>query len=197
MIIREYEDKDELEWVRCRVLSFLDSAYFDNVLREKERYNNPSIELVAEVDGKIVGLIDVEYEIEKGTVCYITSELGGVIWHLAVLPEYRNRGISTSLLNEVIAILKNKEVRRLEAWTRDDKWVNDWYINRGFNWREGYLHVYAEGDECDEITQSKIEKLYICNCYGHYVGKNKEDILGKFKRVHECNLYELNLYKFQ
>ena len=123
MIIREYKDSDNLDWVRCRVLSFLDSAYFDNVLREKEHYNNPSIELIVEADDKIVGIIDVEYEIKKGTVCYYTNELGGVIWHLAVLPEYRNRGISTLLLNKAIDILKNNGVKKLEAWTRDDKWV--------------------------------------------------------------------------
>lgn len=193
MIIRKYEDRDNLGWVRCRVLSFLDSAYFDNVLREKEHYNNLSVELVAEIDDKIVGLLDIEYEVEKGRVCYYTNELGGVIWHLAVLPEYRNRGISTLLLNKAMDILKDKGIKRLEAWTRDDKWVNDWYKNRGFNWREQYLHVYAEGNECDEVTDSKIEKLFIQNSFAHYVGVNKEQIWEKFKRVHECNLYELIL----
>ncbi|WP_425449307.1 GNAT family N-acetyltransferase [Dethiothermospora halolimnae] len=193
MIIREYKDKDNLDWVRCRVLSFLDSAYFDNVLREKEKYNNPSIELVAEIDNKIVGLIDIEYETEKGTVCYHIDELGGVIWHLAVLPEYRNRGISTLLLNKSIDILKNKKIKKLQAWTRDDKWVNDWYKNRGFNWRESYLHVYIEGNESNETIESKTEKLFICNSFAHYLGKEKEKIKDKFKRVHECNLYELTL----
>lgn len=193
MIIRRYEDKDNLGWVRCRVLSFLDSAYFDNVLREKEHYDNPSLELVAEVDGMIVGLLDIEYEIEKGTVCYYTNELGGVIWHLAVLPEYRNRGLATLLLNKAIDILRTKGIKRLEAWTRDDKRVNDWYKKRGFSCKEQYLHVYTEGNECDEITKSKIEKLYICNCFAHYVGENKEEIKKTFKRVHECNLYELIL----
>lgn len=47
MIIREYGPEDELGWVRCRVLSFLNTAYFDNVLKEKEKYINPAIELVA------------------------------------------------------------------------------------------------------------------------------------------------------
>ena len=191
MIIRKYEDKDNLGWVRCRVLSFLDSAYFDNVLREKEHYNNPSIELVAELEGKIVGLIDVEYEIERGKVCYYDNELGGVIWHLAVLPEYRNLGISTSLLNKAIEVLKNKEVERLEAWTRDDKWVNDWYENRGFKLKEQYLHIYTEGKECGEITDSKINKLFICSCFAHYVGEDKEETKERFTRTHECNLYEL------
>lgn len=191
MKIREYEDKDNLGWVRCRILSFLDSAYFDNVLREKEHYSNPSIELVAEVDDKIVGIIDIEYEIEEGTVCYNTDGLGATMWHLAVLPEYRNRGISTSLLNKALDILKSKEINRLEAWTRDDEWVNDWYKNRGFNFKEQYLHVYTEDNECDDITESKIEKLYICSCFAHYVGENKDEIKKQFKRVHECNLYEL------
>lgn len=193
MIIREYEDKDNLEWVRCRVLSFLDTAYFDNVLKEKEKYNNPSIELIAETDNKIVGLIDIEYETEKGTVCYCTDELGAVIWHLAVLPEYRNHGIATSMLNKAIDILKAKGIKRLEAWTRDDKWVNDWYMKRGFKLKEQYLHVYGEYKECNEIGNPKIEGLLLCNFFAHYIGKNEDEIRSKFKRVHECNLYELML----
>lgn len=191
MIIREYIDSDNLQWTRCRVLAFLDSAYFDNVLREKEHYQNPAIELVAEIDGRIVGLIDVEYELEKGKVCYYGNQLGGVIWHLAVLPEFRNRGISTVLLNKAIEMLKDKGIKKLEAWTRDDEWVNNWYKNRGFNLKESYLHVYAENDECDEISKSKINKLYICNCFSHYIGEDREGIKKKFKRVHDCNFYEL------
>mgnify|MGYP001048782551 CR=1 FL=1 len=191
MIIRKYEDKDELGWVRCRVLSFLDSAYFDNVLQKKEHYNNPSLELVAEINDKIVGLLDIEYEKDKGTVCYNTDQLGGVIWHLAVLPEYRNSGISTKLLKKAIDILKGENIERLEAWTRDDKWVNNWYENRGFELKEQYLHVYAEGDECDEVADSKISRLFLVNSFAHYVGENTVEIKEQFKRVHECNLYEL------
>jgi len=191
--VREYKDTDGFQWVRCRVLSFLDSAYFDNVLREKENYENPSIELVAEIDNKIIGLIDIEYETEKGKVCYNTNELGGVIWHLAVLPEYRKLGVATLLLSEAIDRLKGKGIKKLEAWTRDDKWVNDWYKHRGFNWKESYLHVYAEDNECDKITQSKINELFICSSFAHYIGEDKENIKKSFKRVHECNLYELVL----
>ncbi|WP_144265415.1 GNAT family N-acetyltransferase, partial [Nosocomiicoccus sp. HMSC059G07] len=93
MIIRDYEVSDEAGWVRCRVLSFLQTAYFDNVLTEKERYDNPAIELVAEIDGQIVGLIDVEYETEELTVCSRGAGLGGMIWHIAVQPDYYRQGI--------------------------------------------------------------------------------------------------------
>ncbi|HHY09908.1 MAG TPA: GNAT family N-acetyltransferase [Firmicutes bacterium] len=191
MIIREYRAEDEEGWVCCRVLSFLDTAYFDNVYRKKERYENPSVELVAESGGKIVGLLDVEYESQPGQVCYLNSGVGAVIWHLAVLPEFRRRGIATSLLNEAVLRLKEQGVMRLEAWTRDDKWVIDWYKKRGFYKKASYLHVYAEGMECDDLAAAKLPKLFLCNCYGHYVGENKEDILKRFKRVHECRLYEL------
>ncbi len=47
--------------------------------------------MIVEIDNKIVGLLDLEYELEKGTVGYKTNELTVVIWHLEVLPEYRNR----------------------------------------------------------------------------------------------------------
>ena len=48
LTVRSYEPADEVGWVRCRVLSFLDSAFYDAVEREKERYEHAAIELVAE-----------------------------------------------------------------------------------------------------------------------------------------------------
>ena len=60
--VRPYEPGDEVGWVRCRVLAFLGSAFWDAVEREKERYEHAAIELVADDDGAIVGLLDVECE---------------------------------------------------------------------------------------------------------------------------------------
>ena len=55
MVIREYTKNDELEWLRCRVLSFLDCSYYNDVLTHREIYENDSICLVAEEDGNIIG----------------------------------------------------------------------------------------------------------------------------------------------
>ncbi len=93
MVIREYTKSDELEWLRCRVLSFLDCSYYNDVLTHREIYENDSICLVAEEDGKIIGLIDVEIEKEAGSLCVAGKQSGAVIWHLAVLPEYRRSHI--------------------------------------------------------------------------------------------------------
>jgi hypothetical protein len=55
LAIRPYRESDERSWVVCRVLSFLDSAFFDDVRQANEHYEHPAIELVAERAGKIVG----------------------------------------------------------------------------------------------------------------------------------------------
>ena len=94
-VVRQFEPADEPSWLRCRVLAFLDTAYYDDVLQEKERYTNRAVELVAEANGHIVGLLDVECEDRPGAVCSKSSvfdkpELAGMIWHLAVHPDFRH-----------------------------------------------------------------------------------------------------------
>lgn len=194
MEIREYRPTDEQGWLRCRVLSFLDTAYFDNVLKEKEHYDNPSIELVAVKENQIVGLLDIEYEVEEGTVCSRGTGLGGMIWHIAVHPDYRRNGIATKLLKKGEEMAKDNGLNRLEAWTRDDEWVNTWYKNSGFQQVDSYLHVYLEGEELKGHFETEHPKLYPIFSFAHYVGDNKEAMIKKFKRVHECVCFEKPLF---
>jgi len=196
MDIRKYESRDEIGWIRCRVLSFLDTAYYDNVLKEKETYEHPSIELIAEIDHQIVGLLDIEYETAAGTVCSDEKLRSGMIWHLAVHPDHQRKGIAYQLLNTAKEILKGKNIERIEAWTRDDKWVNEWYESQAFYKKSSYYHVYMEGDqELNEWTESTIPKLYPISTFAHYVGGDIEMIKQKFNRVHEYVMFELLLNK--
>src|SRR4051794_5572322 len=124
-IIRPYTDADEEGWLRCSVLSFLHTAYFDSVFRRKARYAHRAIELVAERDGHIVGVIDVECEETPGAVCSTddvgdAARLGGMMWHLAVHPDLQRRGIAGLLLREAQQRANQWGVRYFEAWTRDD-----------------------------------------------------------------------------
>lgn len=191
MEIREYHPNDESGWVRCRVLSFLDTAYFDNVLQTKEKYENPSIELVAVIEDQVVGLLDIEYETNEGTVCSRGTGLGGMIWHIAVHPDFRGRGIGKLLLKEAEQKAIERSLNRLEAWTRDDNWVNKWYEKNGFLKVNSYLHVYLDGgDELKGHIKSEFPDLFPVQAFAHYIGEDKEKIKRKFKRVHECVCYE-------
>lgn len=194
MIIRTYQPEDEKGWVRCRVLSFLDTAYFDNVLRKKERYENPAIELVAEVDGMIAGLLDLEYEEEERTVCSRGTGLGGMIWHIAVHPDFRRRGIGAALLEEAERLAREQGLNRMEAWTRDDNWVRAWYESNGFVQKESYLHVYMEGDsELKGAVSAGLKNLHPVQVFAHYTGEETAVIKKRFKRVHECVCFEKGL----
>lgn len=194
MEIRKYAKYDEAGWIRCRVLSFLDTAYFDNVLQSKEYYGNPSIELIAKEDDMVVGLLDIECDTDEVRVCSKRPGAGGMIWHIAVHPDYRNRGIGSALLGRGIELCKGLGIERLEAWTRDDTWVNRWYENRGFSLIDTYLHVFLDGGrEFSDAIETKIPGLMFAQGFAHYVGDEPGRIQEMFRRVHKCNLYELRI----
>lgn len=194
--IRPYQPSDEAQWLRCRVLAFLDTAYFDNVYREKEHYANPSIELVAELKGQIIGLIDIECEEEPGSVCSppAVPELAGkagMICNLAVHPDHRRHGIGKALLEAAIDLAKQAQLRRLEAWTRDDAPTLRWYEAQGFQKVDSYLHVYLQDEELEGCLDSRIHGLRPVHVFAQYRGDSALEIRRRFKRVHECNRCDL------
>lgn len=189
--IRPYRDEDERGWVVCRVLSFLDSAFFDDVRTAKEHYERPSVELVAERAGDVVGLIDVECDDAPGAVCELRPGLGGMIWHLAVHPDHQRRGVATALLHEAELRARDHEVVRLEAWTRDDPAARSWYESRGFEVVHGYLHVYIDLDEgLRDLFPVTADRIRPVKLFAHYVGDDREAMRRRFARVHEDVLYE-------
>ncbi|HET7580810.1 MAG TPA: GNAT family N-acetyltransferase [Bacillales bacterium] len=188
--IRKYRRTDETGWLRCRVLSFLGTAYFDDVVREKPQYDYPSVELVAELDGAIVGLIDVECEKEPGAVCSSDEHLSGMIWHVAVHPDFQHDGIGSALLEETERLAKRQGMQRLEAWTRDDPSTNEWYRCKGFHLRTSYLHVYMERDEIKREFQGVFGDFTPMQLFAHYQEPGKDRVKKRFKRVHECRCYE-------
>jgi ribosomal protein S18 acetylase RimI-like enzyme len=178
--------------VACRVLSFLDTAYFDDVRQSKERYEHGAIELVAERDGEIVGLIDVECESEPGTICEQRPHLGGMIWHLAVHPEHRRCGIATALVREAERLARERGLARLEAWTRDDPGTRAWYEARGFEHVQSYAHVYVDLDERVRELFPASDGIRPVRVFAHAL-VDPAQLRTRFRRAHEVVLYERRL----
>ena len=189
--IRSYEPADEVGWVRCRVLSFLGSAVYDAVEREKELYPHPAIELVADDGGEIVGLLDLEIELEPGVLADRPGR-GGMIWHLAVHPDHQRQGIAAALLEEAERRAREREFVRLEAWTRDDAHVQHWYETHGFTLIDGYLHVYLERDDLRQFD-GELGELRLIKAFAHYTGDHPDEIRQRYGRVHDDVLYEKQL----
>ncbi len=198
LIIRPYRESDEQSWLRCSVLSFLETAYFDTVYRRKPRYEHSPIELVAVLNGTIVGMIDVECEQTPGTVCTVCQDLepatlGGMIWHLAVHPDVQLLGIGGRLLQSAQQHAHERGIGCLEAWTRDDAGTRRWYESHGFEWIKSYLHVYVQGRaEVEAAVQSSIPDLKPVQILAHYAGNERESVRTRFERVHDCNCFRLS-----
>jgi len=191
LTIRSYEPADEVGWLRCRVLSLLDSAFFDAVEREKERYAQPAIELVADDGGEIVGLLDLEVELAPGVLADRPGR-GGMIWHLAVHPDHQRQGIAAALLEEAEQRARERGLERLEAWTRDDAHVQRWYETHGFTLIDGYLHVYLERDDLRALD-GQVGDLRLVKAFAHYTGDRPDEIRQRYGRVHDDVLYEKQL----
>lgn len=184
--VRSYEPADEVGWVRCRVLSFLGSAFWDDVEREKPRYAHPAIELVAAGGDTVVGLLDVECETPA---LADRPGRGGMIWHLAVHPDHQRQGIAAALLEEAERRARERGLERLEAWTRDDPPVQRWYEAHGFVQIDGYLHVYLERDDLRQFDG----ELRLVKAFAHYTGERADEIRRRYARVHDDVLYEKQL----
>jgi ribosomal protein S18 acetylase RimI-like enzyme len=189
--IRRYEDSDEQGWVRCRVLAFLDSAFFDDVRREKEYYEGPAVELVAVLDDLLVGLLDLELQPAPG-VLWDTAARGGVIWHVAVHPDFRRRGIGSALVRRALDLARAAGLEIVQAWTRDDPWVQSWYEGCGFRKRYSYLHVYLQPSEVAGEVTMRTEGLRPVLAFAHYVGGPpvEDELRARFARTHDDVLYE-------
>ncbi len=196
MIIRDYKETDEQDWLKCRLLSFYDSSYAENIIYKKPTYFNSTIDLVAVENKKIVGFIEVEIEEEVGDVCYLDTTIGGVVWNIGVLPEYRRKKIANKLLNTAILKAKDFNITRFEAWTQDDKPANEWYKQNGFKFIKSYLNVYATHSEClkNDLINDNIGEIFAIRSLNFEVPiYRKEEIIKKYNKYYEVKLYEIKL----
>ena len=195
--IRAFLPADETGWVRCRALAFLDAAYFDDVHPQKKHYDGRAIELVAEPNGQVVGLIDIECEEAPGEICSAPADpacdgWAGLIWHLAVHPDYWRRGIGGALLAEAATQARAWQIRRFEAWTRDDPFVIDWYQAQGFQRVQYYWHLYLASREELAAMQTQVPGLRPVSVFAHYLGDDGA-VIGRFARAHRYSRFDLYL----
>ena len=192
LIIRPYNSSDQESWLKCRLVSFHDSAYYDDVYTKKPIFDNSSLELVAEINGKIIGILDLEKDNKDGSICYCKSGIGAMVWTISVLPEYRRFGIASKLVLKAMDWAKNKNIDFIEAWTRDDKWVIDWYKAVGFSKFHSYWHIYFKGDNAT-LFKSNDREITPQSVFAHSDKNPKVLDQNKIDRFYKCSGYKLEL----
>lgn len=118
--IREYRDDDEQEWMRVHAIILSISHAWNYTIQERPDYKGyVSTRLVALVDGKIIGLTDVQYDNVPGEICLLKDSPGGYVLEFGRLPEYTGHEIGKRLIEATIIDAKNKGFNRLEYWSQD------------------------------------------------------------------------------
>ena len=183
-LVRGYTPADEQGWLRCRVLSFLPTAYFDDVLTAKPTVDR-GVELVAEVDGDVAGIIDASIDGGLATIDTI-----------AVHPDHQRRGIGAVLLSAAKEQVTAAGATTLDAWTRDDEPTLSWYRAMGFAESDHYLHVYADHYVDPEEPRRAVQPtpgLTPIKVFLHGRLEDEERMRAQFRRVHVCRRFSMPL----
>ncbi|WP_163338398.1 GNAT family N-acetyltransferase [Desulfopila sp. IMCC35008] len=95
---------------------------------------------VAELDGRIIGMInsgathkdDITDEELKNLVGHVRNGKNGVIFSLAVHPEFQLRGIGRKLIEKIIRVLEEKQKQKVVLLCKDD--LIGFYSALGFSY---------------------------------------------------------------
>jgi ribosomal protein S18 acetylase RimI-like enzyme len=100
---------------------------------EKKLSRDPDLFLVAECDGQIVGSVIGGFDGRRG-----------LIYHLAVRPEYRNQGVGSRLMDEVESRLRARGCLKSYLLVAEDNHeVEAYYRNRGWEPMES-VHLFGK-----------------------------------------------------
>jgi ribosomal protein S18 acetylase RimI-like enzyme len=169
--VRDYEPADEVSWLRCRVLGFLDTSYYDDVWPVRKRAD---LELVVADDNVVIGALDASVRGGEATIDLVV-----------VHPDHRGRGIATALLDEAVRRLTRCGVSEVDAWTRSDPAALKWYARNGFVETSRYLHVHASADEVGTVVTAR-HGLVPAGAFLHARIEREAELRQRFERVYVC-----------
>ncbi|QDP94552.1 GNAT family N-acetyltransferase [Microlunatus elymi] len=175
--IRPYLPTDQTSWLRCRVLSFLNTCYYDDVRRTRPHEDDLVVSLVAASGDEVVGLIDVTVDGSAATIDCI-----------AIHPDHQPHGLGARLFEAALAEL-GSEVETIDAWTREDEAANRWYRSRGFRENSRYLHVYKDWDESVDAFSTPEPLSTPVQAFMQAKIEHEAELRTRFRRVYVCRQY--------
>ena len=120
ILIRPYRDEDAAAWLRTHAVIMSISHAWNYAIQERPDYKGyRSTRLVAELDGAIVGLTDIQYDNTPGEICFLKDGPGGYVLEFGRLPEYAGMEIGAKLIQASIEDARRHGIGRLEYWSQD------------------------------------------------------------------------------
>ena len=118
--VRPVKNQQELEDMYYQRWLVLRAPVGMNRGTEKDKYDSSAFHLVAVCNHRVIG---------SARLRELSEELGSIAY-VSVLPEFRNQGIGTKLIEKLIEKAKEKNLKRLRLMTRLT--ALDFYKRLGF-----------------------------------------------------------------
>lgn len=195
--IRPYEDADEAEWMRLHAVILSMSHSWNYSIQERPAYpGHASTRLVALADGRMVGLMDTQYENTPGELCFHKETRGGYVLEFGRLPEYGGRGLGERLIEATVEDARRIGINRLEFWSQDRR-AQRYYRRIGLPeiGRHYRFRVKPPADVADRMMRDfvGVEYLY-CACVPEEwpLVRKKYEVIGRHPlEPHLCVGFEL------
>jgi mycothiol synthase len=154
-----FADYDDL---RCMTLEEMKKA------QEAPSYSSEGV-LIAEWNREPAGMVDAYIDKQR-------DDRKGFIQSLAILPEYRRKGIGKRLVEMALKSLKQRGMRTVEAWAQSD--------------REGCTHIY----ESFGFTQVRITSMMKRNLetIPRDIGENMDVVMRGMRTRDDADIELLN-----
>ncbi|MEK5530408.1 hypothetical protein BK128_17485 [Viridibacillus sp. FSL H7-0596] len=184
MEIIDYRKEYEEGWLRCRVLAYLHTSMYEDVVTSKPTFEGRNaIELIAIENGEVIGVLDMILDDESEKTTALGEGLGAFLQLIAVHPDHQHKGVGLKLYDEAVNRIKNSNISFIELYTRGDKPANNFYKKLGFEKRLEYYDVfgvekilrqpismkfkngvvnaeYENGEQCDYIITDGVYEVY-------------------------------------
>lgn len=155
--IRAYRQEDEAEWLNTWGQVAVTSYAWAALWHRKPGYERLALELVVELNGQIVGFMDVEIENAAGELGYLTDSPCGFVWEFGVRPDHQGEGLARAMIAEARAWLTARGLSRMEFWSADEK-AQSFYRHMGMAEMERHWQFYMKLPRsiCEQMAADRV-----------------------------------------
>lgn len=174
--IRDYESKDETEWLDLHASVMVDSYAWWIVLHKKIVFENEAIELVAFKDGKMIGFVVAEIDSD------ISEKDTAFVWEYGVHRDHRRNNIGRMLIDNLHKIMNEKYQINKSIWYSQDPDSQKFYEHLGMKEIGKHWQLTIEPDK-DQV-KSFSENNFNCQ---NMRGTCKYEDIEKVKSVYKVS----------
>ncbi|MFP4457884.1 MAG: GNAT family N-acetyltransferase [Clostridia bacterium] len=107
------------QWLKTWAEIATNSMAWVALHHKRPEYSGEYLELVARLNGRIVGFMFTEIEVEPGQLGLKEDSCCGFVWEFGVLEEHRGKGIAKKMIEHTKGWLQERKINRMEFWSQD------------------------------------------------------------------------------